>query len=318
MNRVWGLCLVLSVSACGDDDGALDAGADSAVDATEFDGALDASTDAEENVVIAEGLYEIVEVRSFEDEGGTLERTLRRDTTPMAIRGRIGLSATSTGTYDMNIVIAMLDDGLLEAGDPVTVETFALTLEGSTAVAEIDTDRFQVFDVEVEGDELRMNRNADDPRDNLPLDEGPSAIVMRAIADASIQGTFDLVEFTDAETGEVVDSSTCFPEDAGSSRFSIEFTMDPRGSLTIQETTTQFSDAECMTETGSEMRTPVGLVEDEGSTLRLWSVADDAESSMFLEFSYTFDDDLVLTRTACAPAPECETDGPSQVVLRQR
>ena len=313
----WGtFVLCLGLVGCSDDDGmTLDAGpvADAMLDAPMLDAPLDAPASA-----LPEGLFEVVEVRSFEDESGSLELTLRRDGSPMSVRGRIELVATGEMTRDMHIVIAALSDGLLDADDPVTVETLGLTFDDPTrAVVQVDTDRFQVFEVSTEGGQLSLIRDPDDPRDTLPIDDGPSAIVLRPIARPSIVGDYQLLEYTDAETAEVVDTTSCFVEETGSSSFDMVFGVDERGALTITETRTTYSDDACMTSTDTEIGGPIGLAEEEAGVWRMWMVIPgDAPSAMHLEFSFEGDETLTLTRTACLPSPDCDDDGPSAAVIR--
>ena len=296
LHRALILAAGAMLASCGGDDG------------TPVDAAVDASAAAE-----YQGLWLLTEL--VFDDGGT-PITVRRDGVTQALRGDAQFDATGAATGRLQVRQLLLASGL--PASAVMSTTHDVVVEpGRWVLTDVASGDVTVFTTALTGDHLVLTHDAADPRDTAA--NPPRSVTVDRVApwSTTMVGQWDLVSITFGGTTVIADS--CYaPMPSTWVRMTMAITIDARLGFERVMTMRIFSDDTCTTQVDTTSSTQLGMAEEEGGLhARIWGVENDRREYQAFDLSHA-GSDLVLTRTACLPSPDCDTTAPTEVVVRAR
>lgn len=247
---------------------------------------------------------------------GTGPVTITRTSTPQSLRGDVRATATGTTSLALRARLIALQDSLLPNQGIGTSEV-SVQLEGTVWVTTDQDDAVAVFDSTLDGDTLTLTLDATDSR-NTPGNSPPLELIV-ARGDpwtTTSVGNWTLVSLT-FPGPQTVNAGACFDQGNGTAITIVsDIVIDSDWMLSQAMTITAFSDVNCMTQVQQQVQNQVGFVEEEtDSVLRTWAYTVETQASEMTEWTMTSTSNVTLTRTACEPQPDCETDAPLGVEI---
>lgn len=256
-------------------------------------------------------------VQSLTVMNGSTAETLTRDGAARAVRADVLITATGERTATFATRLAELVDRLLTREVPL--DTQSVVVDGSKLVVTDGQSVVTVFDYVLAGDELSLTWNADDVRNTVV--EPPVSVELVRIPNWGIRsvGAWDIVSLTSTAGGTFMPDACqeAAPGVWATNAMTVEIT--DRHLFERVANLRTFSDSACTVPDQSGVDVQVGMAEEDGGTLRLWTFSSqDPGSSEYFDFTMTVSsDEMTLVRNSCLPVATCTDNGPTEVVIRK-
>lgn len=279
--------------ACGDGSSSPDAGIDAPLSAESFN-----------------GLWLMTSL-TIPGEDGPL--TLRRDGTPQSLRGDVVFTATGVASGSLSVRQVPLNQGVLE--EDVSHLLAQVAVEPTRWLITEPEGTVAVFATTGAGGHLELAVDPTDPRHTSA--GAPLKIVLDRAAPwgTTTVGAWDLVTMQLPDRTVVADACTALPEQEQWAKITMRIRFSDRLLFYREMHTSVYSDDTCTSVVSSSTSVQSGYVEHEGSTLRIWGLENGRAE--YQAFTLVISGNATLTRTACLPAPACESTAPRVVVVRR-